>query len=151
MNYIQNNFDILDCELNGDEYEEPKKHNYNFCKDCSKEMLIDYQKSILVCMNCGLCESYQAYVRLCNHTMKPLRSRCMYKRSDNFKTILNQFFCGGKQLVPDDVMSAIRNEIHNRDNILYNYAIPLTIPILKCILKRNKMMKYKTSIYYIFL
>ena len=27
MNYIQNNFDILECELNGDEYEEPKKYN----------------------------------------------------------------------------------------------------------------------------
>ena len=31
MDYIQNNFDILECELNGDEYEEPKKHNYNLC------------------------------------------------------------------------------------------------------------------------
>ena len=54
MNYIQKNFEILDCELNGDEYEEPKKHN--FCKDCNLEMLIDYQKSILVCTNCGSCE-----------------------------------------------------------------------------------------------
>ena len=33
----------------------------------------------------------------------------------------------------DDVVNAIRNEIHNKDNILYNYAIPLTIPILECI------------------
>ena len=32
MNYIQNNFDILDCELNGDVYEELKKHNYNCVK-----------------------------------------------------------------------------------------------------------------------
>ena len=47
-------------------------------------------------------------------------------------------------------MKAIRNEIHNRDNILYNYEIPLTIPTLECILKRNKMMKYKNSIYYVF-
>ena len=47
-------------------------------------------------------------------------------------------------------MKAIRNEICNRDNILYNYTIPLTIPILECILKRNKMMKYKNSIYFIF-
>ena len=74
----------------------------------------------------------------------------IYKRSDNFKVILNQFFYGGKQLVPDDVMNAIRNEIHNRDLILYNYAIPLTIPTLECILKRNKMMKYKNSIYITF-
>ena len=67
--------------------------------------------------------------------MKPLRSRCIYKRLDNFKVILKQFFCGGKQLVPDDVMNAIRNEIHNGNNILYYYKIPLTIPILECILR----------------
>ena len=42
--------------------------------------------------------------------MKPLRGKCIYKRSDNFKAILNQFFYGGKQLVLDDVMKAIRNE-----------------------------------------
>ena len=47
-------------------------------------------------------------------------------------------------------MKAIRNEIHNRDNILYNYEIPLTIPILECILKRNQLMKYKNSMYYVF-
>ena len=82
--------------------------------------------------------------------MKPLRRKCIYKRSDHFKAILNQFFYGGKQRVPGDVMKAIRNERHNRDNILYNYEIPLTIPILECILKRNKMMKYKNSIYYVF-
>ena len=108
------------------------------------------QKSILVCTKCGLCEYYPAYVTSKNHSMKPLRRKCIYKRSDNFKVILNQFFYGGKQLVPDDVMKAIRNEIHNRDNILYNYEIPLTIPILECTLKRNKMVKYKNSIYYVF-
>ena len=48
-------------------------------------------------------------------------------------------------------MDTLRNEIHNRDNILYNYEIPLTIPIPECILKRNKMMKCKSSIYYVFL
>ena len=83
--------------------------------------------------------------------MKPLRRKCIYKRLDNFKVIPNQFFCGGKQFVQDDVMHSIRNEIHNRDNILYNYIISITIPILECILKRNKMTKYKNSIYYIFI
>ena len=82
--------------------------------------------------------------------MKPLTRKCIYKRSDNFKVILNQFFCGEKQFVPDDIINAIKNEIHNRDNILYNYDIPLTIPILECILKRSKMMKYTNGIYYIF-
>ena len=47
-------------------------------------------------------------------------------------------------------MEAIRNETNNETNILYNYEIPLTIPILECILKRNKMTKYKNVIYYIF-
>ena len=124
--------------------------NYNFCVACNKEMLLDSQKSIVVCTKCGLYEYYPAYVTSYNHLMKPLRRKCIYKRSDNFKVILNQFFYGGKQLVPDDVMKTIRNEIHNIDNILYNYEIPLTIPILECILKRNKMMKHKNSIYYVF-
>ena len=85
-----------------------------------------------------------------NHTMRYSRRKCVYKRYDNFKTILDQFFYGGNKVVPDDVMETIRDEICNRDNILYNYTIPLTIPILECILKRNKMMKYKNSIYFIY-
>ena len=49
-------------------------------------------------------------------------------------------------------MYSIRNKIHNGDNMLYSYKLPLTIsPILECILKRNEMMKYKNSVYYIFL
>ena len=124
----------------------PKKHSRNFCIDCNLEMLIDHKKSILVCTNCGLCEYYPVYVNSYNHTIKPLKRKCEYKRSDNFKVILNQFFCGEKQFVPDGVMDAIRNEIHNRDNVLYNYPIPITIPILECILKRNEMTKYRNSI-----
>ena len=45
--------------------------------------------------------------------MQPSRRKCVYKRSDNFKVILNQFLYGGKKLVPDDVMETIRNEIHD--------------------------------------
>ena len=113
-------------------------------------MLIDYQESVLVCTNCGLFTYYPVYVTSYNHPMKPVRRKCVYKRHDNFKVILNQFFYGGKRVVPDDVMVAIKDEIRNRDNILYNYTIPLTIPILECILKRNKMIKYKNSIYFIY-
>ena len=150
LDYICENYDAIECELNGDEYKEPKKHDYDFCVACNKEILLDCQKSILVCTKCGLCEYYPVYVTSYNHLVKPLRRKCIHKRSDNFKAILNQFFDGGKQLVPDDVMKAISNEIHNRDNILYNYEIPVTIPILECILKRNKMTKYKNGIYYVF-
>ena len=79
-----------------------------------------------------------------------MRRKCVYKRSDNFKVLLNQFFYGGKRVVPDDVMEAIRGEIHNGTNILYNYTIPITIPILECILKRKELTIYKDRIYFIF-
>ena len=75
---------------------------------------------------------------------------CICKRSDNFKIILNQFFYGGKQLVLDDVMEAIKGKIYDETNILYNYTIPIMIPILECILKRNELMIYKGSVYYIY-
>ena len=53
-------------------------------------------------------------------------------------------------LVPDYVMEAIRDEIHDGTNILYYYSIPITIPILECILKRKELMMYKGSLYYIY-
>ena len=108
-----------ESELNGDEYKEPK-HDHNLCINCNLEMTIDYQKSALVCKKCGLCEYYPVYVTSYNHTMQPLRRKCLYKRSDNFKVIVRQFFYGGKKLVPDYVMEVIKNEIHDVTNILYN-------------------------------
>ena len=150
LNYVCDNYDEIECELNGKEYKEIKKHNRNFCIDCNIEMAIDYQKSTSVCTNCSLCEYYPVYVTSYSHTMQPLKMKCVYKRSDNFKIIVNQLSCNGKQFVPDNVVYTLWNGIHNRDNVLYNYTIPLTIPILECILKRNKMMKYKNGIYYIF-
>ena len=82
--------------------------------------------------------------------MQPLRSKCVYKRSDNFKVIVRLFFSGGKKLVPDDVMETIRDEIHDGTNILYYYSIPITIQILECILKRKELMMYIGSLYYIY-
>ena len=118
--------------------------------DCNIETTINYQKSTLVCTNCGLCEYYPVYVVSYNHTMQPLRRKRVYKRSDNFKVILNQLFYGGKQFVPDDVMEVIRDKIHNGTNLLYNFTIPITIPIPECILKRKELMIYKGSLYYIY-
>ena len=150
LNYICENYDEIECELNGDEYKEPKKRNSDLCIDCNMEKIMDYQKSTLVCIKCGLCEYYPLYVTSCNHTMQPLRRKCLYERSDNFKVILNQFFYGGKKLVPDDVMETIRDEIHDETNKSYNYTTPVTIPILECILKRKELMMYKGSLYYIY-
>ena len=48
-------------------------------------------------------------------------------------------------------MGKIRGEIHDETNILYPYEIPLTIQTLECfLLKRNELMIYKDSIYFIF-
>ena len=146
LEYIDEHFDEIECELNGEVYEEPKKHDRNLCIDCNVVKTIDYEKSTLVCTKCGLIEYYPVHVQSYNHTMRYSRKKCVYKRYDNFKVILNQFLYGGNRVVPDDIMETIRDET----NILYNYTIPITIPILECILKRNKMMKYKNSIYFIY-
>ena len=47
-------------------------------------------------------------------------------------------------------MEPIRDEIHDGTNILYNYTIPIMIPILECILKRNELTMCKDSIYFIY-
>ena len=150
LEYIDYHYDELECELNGEVYEEPKKHKRNFCIDRNLEMLIDYEKSTLVCIECGLFTYYPIHMQSYNHTMRYSRRKCIYKRSDNFKVILNQFFYGGNKVVPDGIMETIRGEIHDGTNILYPYEIPLTIPILLCILKRNELTMYKNSIYFIF-
>ena len=138
LEYIDKHYDEIECELNGEVYKEPKKRDHNFCMDCKLRKIVDYERSTLVCTKCGLCEYYPVYVASYHHTMQPLRRKCIYKRSDNFKVTLNQFFYGGKKLVPDDVMETIKD------------TIQITILILECILKRNELTMYKDSIYFIY-
>ena len=45
-------------------------------------------------------------------------------------------------------METIRDEIHDKTNILHPYEIPITIPILECILKKNELTMYQDSIYF---
>ena len=150
LEYIAKHYDSIECELKGEMYKEPKKCDHNFCIECKLRKVVDYERSTLVCTRCGQSEYYPVYVASYNHTMQPSRRKCIYKRYDNFKVILNRFFYGGKKLVPDDVMETIRDEIHDGTNILYPYEIPLTIPILECILKRNELTMYMDNIYFIY-
>ena len=154
LEYTNEHYDEIECELNGEEYItegwEPKKCHHYFCMGCKLRKIVDYERSTLVCTKCGVFEYYPVYVSSYNHTMQPSRRKCIYKRYDNFKVILNQFFYGGKRVVPDDITETIRDEIHDETNILYNYTIPITIPILECILKRNELTMYKGSIYFIY-
>ena len=77
-----------------------KKRDRNFCMDCKLRKIVDCERSILTCTGCGLCEYYPVYVASYNHMIQPLRRKYAYKRSDNFKVILNRFFYSGKQFVP---------------------------------------------------
>ena len=150
LEYIDKHYDEIECELSGEVYEEPKNRDHYFCMGCKLRKIVDYERSILVCTKCGVFEYYPVHVPSNNHTMRYSRRKCIYKRYDNFKVILNQFFYGGKRVVPDDIMEMIRDEICDETNILYNYTIPTMIPILECILKRNELTRYKDSIYFIY-
>ena len=92
LEYIDKHYDEIECELNGEEYKEPKKRDRYFCMDCKLRKIVDYERSTLACTNCGLYEYYPVYVASYNHTMQYSRRKCIYKRSDNFKVIINQFF-----------------------------------------------------------
>ena len=48
------------------------------------------------------------------------------------------------------LMETIRDEVHDKTNVFYPYEIPLTIPILECILRRNELTMYKDSIYFMY-
>ena len=71
LEYINEHFNETECEFNGEEYKEPKKHDRYFCMDCKSRKIVDYERSTLVFTKCGLCEYYPVYVVSYNHTMQP--------------------------------------------------------------------------------
>ena len=69
LEYIDEHYDEIECELNGEEYKEPKKCDHNFCIECKLRKIVDYERSALVCTRCGQFEFYPFYVSSYNHTM----------------------------------------------------------------------------------
>ena len=53
LEYMNKHFDEIECELNGEVYKEPKKHDYNFCIKCKSRKIVDCERSTLVCTKCG--------------------------------------------------------------------------------------------------
>ena len=51
LEYINEHFDEIECELYGEEYKEPK-HDRNLCIDCNVVKTIDCERSTLVCTKC---------------------------------------------------------------------------------------------------
>ena len=43
LEYIDKHFDEIECEFNGEEYKEPKKHDCYFCMDCKLRKIVDYE------------------------------------------------------------------------------------------------------------
>ena len=80
LEYIDEHFNEIECELNGEEHKKPKKCDHNFCMDCNVVKTIDYERSTLVCTKCGYCEYYPVCVASYNHTMQPSRRKCIYTR-----------------------------------------------------------------------
>ena len=77
LEYVNYRYDKLECELNGEVYEEPKKHDRYFCLDCKLRKVVDYEKSTLVCTKCGVFEYYYVNVQSYNHTMRYSRRKCI--------------------------------------------------------------------------
>ena len=45
LEYIDKHYDEIECELNGNEHKEAKKHDHNFCMHCKLRKIVDYQKT----------------------------------------------------------------------------------------------------------
>ena len=66
LEYIDENFDEIECELNGEEYEEPKKCDRYFCIDCKSIKIVDYESRFWFALNV---EYLSAILFMCNHTI----------------------------------------------------------------------------------
>ena len=69
LEYINEHFDEIECELNGEDYKEPKKRDYYLCMSCKLRKIVDYERSILVCTKCGVFEYCPVHMLSYNHTM----------------------------------------------------------------------------------
>ena len=48
LEYIDKKYDEIECELNGEEYKDPKKRDRYFCMGCKLRKIVDYERSTLV-------------------------------------------------------------------------------------------------------
>ena len=63
LEYIAKPYDEIECELNGEKYKDPKKHDRYFCMGCKLRKKVDYERSTLVCTKCGV------FLFMCHHTI----------------------------------------------------------------------------------
>ena len=70
LEYIYKHYDEIECELNGEEYKEPKKDDRYFCMGCKLRKAVDNERSILTCTKCGVFEYCPVYVSSYDATSK---------------------------------------------------------------------------------
>ena len=135
LEYINEHYDEIECELNGEEGWEPKKRDHYFCMGCKLRTIEDYERSTLVfALNV---EYLSTILFMCHHTI----IRCNLQEGNAYTRdmIIMTLW---KRLGLEYMMKLTYN--------LYNYIIPIMIPILECILKRKGLTMYKSSLYYIY-
>ena len=82
-------------------------------------------------------------------TVMHKKRKCIHERYEYFQSKIVKFLCREPIKIPDSVIRSSEAELHNSDNILYNYSQvdSLTIPMLDQLLKKNKLMRHKRDIY----
>ena len=66
LEYIEKHYDEIECELNGEVYEEPKKRDRYFCMGCKLRKIVDYEKSTWFALNV---EYLSTILFMCHHTI----------------------------------------------------------------------------------
>ena len=81
-------------------------------------------------------------------TVMHKKRKCIRKKDEYFQSKIGKFLCRELLKIPDRVIRLLERELHNSDNILYDYfqVDSLTTPILEQLLKKKKHMRYKCQI-----
>ena len=90
------------------------EQNFNFCKDCNKEMILRKQQGMFICVDCG--RTYIIPVDLENHKGPNSSSETMkysvYQRKNHFREWLNQIQAKESTDIPTEVFDMILIELN---------------------------------------
>ena len=124
------------------------EQNFNFCKDCNKEMILRKQQGMFICVDCG--RTYIIPVDLENHKGPNSSSETMkysvYQRKNHFREWLNQIQAKESTDIPTEVFDMILIELNKMR--IYNLA-DLDANIIQKILKKLNLSKYYENTFHI--
>jgi hypothetical protein len=117
------------------------------CKKCNVDKVIIYNESIMSCPKCG--ESDEIFIESDMPTQRETfadKPKYPYKKLAHCTEKLNQFLCKGTANIPQDVFTAMEEEIkkHSMDKK------SVTIKFLEAMLKKHRLSDYYENIMYIY-